>query len=93
MTTLQRLYELIDDIETVHVVCDAEYLSLLAKFDGEEKPRGQKLPRGHYLILRLVDAPLQRTGLFAVVAPKPAETLGGNESETLGGKSLGGNTQ
>ncbi len=67
-TTLQRLYELAD-IETVHAITAADVVDVTVKMpDGQD--RSLTLPAGHYLVLRVVDRPTVRPGLYGVVAPK-----------------------
>ncbi len=84
MEDLKKLSDLfsLGGIETIHIASYATSMSVSVFFDGEPKPRGLNLPRGHYLIMKFVDPSLDRPGLFALVAPKPDESLGG---------SLGGN--
>lgn len=62
---LQALY-LVDEIESIHVVSQAEAVFVRAYFDREGRPRSLDLPAGHYLIVRLADAPSIRPDLSTV---------------------------
>ena len=86
--TLQRLYEL-EQIETVHAVSEARSVDISVDI-GDNIPRTLHLPAGSYLVLRVVDAPVAKAGLYAIVAPRPTADANTTHRETLG-STLGGN--
>lgn len=69
--TLQSLYSLVPGVELVHAIAGAQSVTLEALIDGERSARSLVLPAGHYLIVKVIDRPTTRRGLFGVVAPKP----------------------
>lgn len=68
--TLQSLYTLIGDVELVHVISGARTVTIDAAIVGEKSARALTLPAGHYLVIKVIDPPVARRGLFGVIAPK-----------------------
>ena len=69
---LQGLYSL-GGIETVHVVTGCDGLVLTATL-GDGKV-AQRMPEGNYILVRLVNKPTTRKGLFAIRAPEGSNSL------------------
>jgi len=60
---LQGLYA-IGGIETVHAVTGCDGLILNAVIGGSRV--SQRMPPGNYILVRMVERPTERAGLFAV---------------------------
>lgn len=69
--TLRELYTLIGDIELVHVMSGAKSVKVEMLIDGAATARTLALPAGNYLLIKVIDQPTPRRGLFGVVAAKP----------------------
>ena len=66
---LETLYQC--GAEVVLVATDARQVAYSLKFDGQSEPLALTLPPGHYLFVKVADAPGAAAGLSGISKPEP----------------------